>query len=494
MVARCGYYQSLALALTLGLLFIAAVPLLAGPEPRIAEAARNRDLAAVRSLLKSGADPNTPRSDGSTAIHWAARWDDLALAELLVAAGADVNRVNPYGVTALSLAAVNGSAGMAERLLAAGANPNLGHLSGETPLMNAARSGSVDTVRALATHGADLNAHEKVKGQTALMWAVAERHLEAARALIDLGADIHAKSASGSNALMFAARDGDIDLVKMLLGKGARVQETAADGATPLLIATIRGHVPLALFLLDHGADPNAAGTGYTALHWAAGRWETVHTHDYDVPTGEWSRLAGLPRAEKFELMKALVAHGANVNAKATRLPPRYGYSLFNSVGRYAVGGTPFHIAAVSADPEVMRFLAANGADPSIRGGANTTAIIAAAGRTMIPGETRVSEAEHLEAVKAAFDLGVDIAATNDDGWNAVHAAAYAGFDSIVRYLVERGVDVNLISKRGYTPLKVAEGYVFPNMVNIKTSTVDVLRALGGVSTPGPPPRVNEER
>src|SRR5262249_14977931 len=208
---------------------------------------------------------------------------------------------------------------------------------------------------------------------------------------------------------MFAAREGDIELAKVLLDKGASVKETAKDGTTPLLIATVRGHVPLAKLLLDKGADPNAAGTGYTALHWAAGRWESVHTHDYEVPTGEWSALGGLSRTAKFELMDALLAHGADVNKRMTRSAPRYGYTLFGAVARWGSSATPCYRAAVSGDAEVMRYLAKHGADPKIRGGANCTAIIAAAGRTMIPGETRVSEAEHLEAVKAAVELGDDI-------------------------------------------------------------------------------------
>src|SRR5512143_383945 len=103
----------------------------AGAEPaRVADAARRRDLASVRTLLAAHANPNLARADGATALHWAAHFDDLAMADLLIAAHADVNAANPYGVTALSLAAANGSARMVERLLTAGANPNLAHVSG----------------------------------------------------------------------------------------------------------------------------------------------------------------------------------------------------------------------------------------------------------------------------------------------------------------------------------------------------------------------------
>ncbi len=80
-----------------------------------------------------------------------------------------------------------------------------------------------------------------------------------------------------------------------------------------MLVATVRGHSPLAIFLLEQGADPNFDGMGYTALHWAAGTWETALTGPKGIkaqPGNDWAALAGLPTG-KVELVKALLAHGA---------------------------------------------------------------------------------------------------------------------------------------------------------------------------------------
>src|SRR5262249_32184630 len=127
---------------------------------RIADAAKNRDGAVVRALLKQKADVNARQLDGATAIHWAAYWDDVEEADLLIRAGANGNGVNDDGVTPLWLACHNGSAAFAERLLKAGADPSTALPTGETPLMTAAQTGKVDVVNLLIGKGVDVNAKE----------------------------------------------------------------------------------------------------------------------------------------------------------------------------------------------------------------------------------------------------------------------------------------------------------------------------------------------
>src|ERR1700694_4332066 len=68
----------------------------AGKDLRLVEAAKAKDAAAVRSLLKSGVDVNNAQGDGATALHWAVHHDDLATTDLLLQAGSRAN-----GATAL---------------------------------------------------------------------------------------------------------------------------------------------------------------------------------------------------------------------------------------------------------------------------------------------------------------------------------------------------------------------------------------------------------
>lgn len=144
--------------------------------------------------------------------------------------------------------------------------------------MTVARAGNAEAVSALLTHGADVNAAETSLGQTALMWAVSQKHLKVARTLIEHKADVHARSKNGFTPLLFAARQGDLEIARLLLANGSDVKEAASDGSSALVVATVRGHAAVAKFLLDQSADPNADGSGYTALHWAAGTWEVQLT------------------------------------------------------------------------------------------------------------------------------------------------------------------------------------------------------------------------
>ena len=447
---------------------------------RVVEAAKHQDKVTLRALLDRRADVNAPQADGATALHWATYWDDLETVTLLIDAGARVNATNDLGVTPLSLACANGSASLVSTLLKAGADPDTTAASGETPLMAAARSGSTGAVKALVSHGAEVNTKTPVNEQTALMWALSEKHLDVAQTLIEQGANISTRSKGGFTPLLFAARQGDLDGARILLNAGADVNETSSDGSA-LLVATIRGHVPLAIFLLDQGANPNASETGYTALHWATGSWETEMTGPNGIvaPSDrEWRMMVGLQEG-KLELVKALLAAGANPNAQLEKQPPRVGYSKENEK---PIGATPFLLAAMAGDASVMRVLMNGGASPLLMSQDKTTPLMMAAGVRRDLSESRVSESSSLEAVKLALELGADVNATNDEGDTALHGAARIKSDAIVQLLVDNGARVHARNKLGQTPLFIAERYFHPGSppLLVQTSTAKLLRRLAG--------------
>jgi ankyrin repeat protein len=463
-----------------------AVPLLfpidptAAGDAQVAAAARARDRNAVRRLLAGHADVNAALPDGATALHWAAQWDDLETTELLIRAGANLDAADQYGVTPLLLAAENGNASIAGALLAAGASPNLALPTGETPLLAAARTGKPDVVKVLLARGAQANAREKTRGQTALMWAAAEKHLDVVRLLIEGGADVHARSSAGFTPLLFAARDGDVEMTRALTAAGADVNEAAADGTTALLTALIRHRIDYARFLLERGADPNK-GSGYTPLHWAAGEW----SGDLSVsvtPDSEWGAFGGLSRSERLDMVKLLLAHGADPNARVTRNIRRYGGAGGNAGS--LVGATPFLLAAMAADVDVMRLLVTAGADPLATTESKTTALMLAAGLAHSPGVTPISDAAALEAVKLTIDLSNDVHAANAAGETALHAAAYWGADAVAGFLIDKGANVNVKNRRSWTPLIITEGIYQGGGVKYFPSTADVLRKHGAEASP----------
>ena len=160
------------------------------PSAPVSDAAMTRDLATLRALLESGADPNAAHGDGMTGLHWAARNGDLEIAALLLSAGSLTEATTRVGAhTALHVAAKVGNADIVAQLLAAGADPNAVTTTGVVPLHFAAGSGSAAAVTHLAVAGGDVDAREPSWGQTPLMFAAANGRVDAITALLAAGAD-----------------------------------------------------------------------------------------------------------------------------------------------------------------------------------------------------------------------------------------------------------------------------------------------------------------
>jgi ankyrin repeat protein len=423
-------------------------------------------------------DVNARSTDGSTALLWLAHWNDAATAELLLKAGADANAANDFGMTPLSQACTNASAALVRLLLKSGANPNTAIATGETPVMTCAKTGSVDAVRQLLEFGAAINAKEPAQNQTAVMWAAAERHADVVSALIAAHADLKAHSKEGFMPIHFSARVGDLESIKLFLAAGVDVniltqtnQPQAAEsdepaitigltraarvggspGYSPLLVATLRAQVDVALYLLDHGADPNIEAPGFTPLHWASTTWEGYAANPV---YGFEDAMSGIPdRQAKLKLVKALLAHGAKVNARMTKRQPSFATGYTD-----AVGATPLLLAASVDDVEVMRILLDAGADPKITTGTKATSIMAATGLNHGIGESLVTEAQAIEAVKLLLDHGVDPKGETTVGENALFGPAYRGWNTLLAQLIDLGVNVNSVSKAGTTPYRAANG------------------------------------
>ena len=87
--------------------------------------------------------------------------------------------------------------------------------------------------------------------------------------------------------------------------------------------------------------------------------------------------------------------------------------------------------------------------------------MVAAGVGTQAPGEDPGTEPEVLEAVRVALELGNDPNAVDKNGETAMHGAAYKHAPTVVRFLAAKGANVdvwNQPNKKGWTPLKIAEG------------------------------------
>jgi ankyrin repeat protein len=326
------------------------------------------------------------------------------------------------------------------------------------------------------------------------MWAAAEGNADVVKELIRAGADLHARLDSGFTPLLFAVREGKTQAVKALLEAGADVNESIQPahrfaggkapraGTTALHMAVDNAHYELAAFLLDKGADPNAIGPGYTPLHIVTWIRKPGGGDNDPAPDGSGNMTS-------LEFVKALVKHGANINARMTK-KVSVGLTSLNTVG-----ATTFLLAARTADAELMRFLAALGADPNIPNADHANAMIVAAGLgTRSPGEDAGTESEVVEALQAALDLGVDINAVDDNGESAMHGAAYKNLPGAVNFLAAHGAKIevwNRPDKQGWTPLIIAQGHRFGNYKPspVTVEAIEKIMRAAGVPIPPEPPR-----
>jgi ankyrin repeat protein len=210
-------------------------------------------------------------------------------------------------------------------------------------------------------------------------------------------------------------------------------------------MAIVNVHFDVAALLIDKGADPNIAdSSGMAALYGAV----DMHTNGPYInrpsrkPTGD---------VDAVELVKRLLERGADPNARL-RTPT---LQRFHNGGDPLLtdGATPLMRAARSADLVAMRLLMEKGANPNLATKNFTTPLMFAAGL----GGGRRSEDDLVEAASLCLKWGADVNAFNSTGQTALHIAVERS-DRLVKFLVERGAELDLKDKDGRTPLDVALG------------------------------------
>src|SRR5688572_7673283 len=390
-------------------------------ETPIMAAARSGKIDAARVLLDAKADINAKEGwGGQNAIMWASAQGQAEMVKFLASKGADLNQhgvtrqwerkiikeprpkdMNKGGFTALIYAAREGCTKCAEYLLAAGADPDLQDPDGMTALTMALFNLHFETAIAIVKGGADLD-----------RWDLY------GRSPVYMAADVSTLPMKGNGAMAVLPSDDTVtalDVAKLMLEKGANPniqlkrrppyrdvpQDRGGDGAlaqgaTPLFRAARGGDAAMVELLLKHKALvdlPNKDGA--TPLMAAAG-------FDFGARV-----TRGRNRTDEGVIgsMKALIAAGADVNAKSLTEPPR------------GAGGAP----------------GGRGGDGGGRGGG-----VGGGG-----GGGRGSQMPSANVVPHQ---------------TALHAAAQRGFTSFVEFLAKNGADLNAKDANGRTALDLARG------------------------------------
>lgn len=271
-------------------------------------------------------------------------------------------------------------------------------------IFQAIESNDYEAVRAHVLTGTPVNAVNPY-GHTPLFVAISDRRQDMVRFLIDHGASVNAETSGSLSPLYEAAGQGNLDLVKELLDKGAKADETYLHGQTALMAAANSGNFDVVKLLLDRGAKA-----------------------DTETDNGGGSPLCNAVLSGNIRVVKLLLDHGANIKATANK------------------GETPLHFAATRGDVPIAELLLSRGASADTR---DDVGIIPLATSLLkgTDGMTRL-----LMSHTTRFNV-VDTIKGSDLLHYAVlgHAAT-----DIVKTLLAKGCDPNLINRDGETPLSIA--------------------------------------
>ena len=491
-------------------------------------ASRSGHAGIVRLLADAGANLEATTETGETALHYAAWSGNPEIAVALVDKGSDVDaQETANGQTPLMFAAAYGRTEVVRSLLGAGADPSIQTHVIDYPAMAREDRELIKQrdARLSALFGEDVISETPVDGtrqdddeeaDEAEEEAEEEEEEErpAGRATTrgqtraPMSYDQLVGRQGGNAALHYAAREGHHDIVKALLDGGADIdQVTGGDLSSALLMATLNGHFDLAMWLLDQGADPNLqSDPGATPLY-AAVHLQWVPKSFYPQPTAIKQE-----NTTYLELMKALLDAGAEPNV---RLKRHLWYTSFNHnvLGVDTWGATPFWRAAYGTDVDAMRLLVAYGADyttPTFRppgrpstgngreggekkpdpsglpqvpiGGPGVQPIHAASGvgygLGLAGNAHRHAPNGWLPSVRYLVEeLGADVNARDYNGFAPLHNAAARGDRELIEYLVGRGADVTVLTRKGETTADMANGPV--QRVTVFPEIVALLERLG---------------
>lgn len=221
---------------------------------------------------------------------------------------------------------------------------------------------------------------------------------------------------SAQNSELFnKVRDNDLNAVKKLLAAGADVNmQDDMMGYTPLILSVHNGHKEMAELLLSKGAALNQQEerTGYTPLMLAL-------------------------NSNNAELAKFLIDKGADFKIKSN-------------------DGATALILACGVSPELAKTLLSKGADihaVTEKGqGVFTQCVLAG----MMGGNEKITP----EFAEFLLSKGADIDEKNTmggyKGYTPLFWAILYGETDVVKFLANKGADVNAVADNGKTPLSIA--------------------------------------
>ncbi len=376
------------------------------PEDVYLSAAVNGDVIMLRRMLDQGMDVDTRDKEGVSAVLRAANAQKPQAVRFLLEAGASIDARDLSGRSLVHLAAAYpGTLGMLDEFLSRGLTVDDQFEGGVTPLMSALLRG----------------------------------HLEGAWALLERGADPCLRDAEGDTCVIhmldgiYAFRSGEpnresLDLLQELLRRGVDVHARGRYGRDAMSIAASRGLGPALAMLQRHGARvADHIGTDPTLLQQA---WMGRHADE-----AKWL----LEQGAVLDFHSAVALGRCQEVSAALEKDPALLHSSFKPLRT-----APLGLALYQGQPDLVRLLLKNGADPNgpdPAGGALPNAV------------RHLADAAILELL---IEHGAALDAADGDGNTALNYAARRDRLDLAELLLKAGADPNARTERGYTVIGFA--------------------------------------
>ena len=422
----------------------------------------------VKLLLEHGIDPNIEIGFDTALLPIVAKNGHIEIVKLLLKQGAHPDSKN-YGKTAMIHAAWRGDIKMCQLLLKHGANvdgaENMTSLKNRTPLMAAANKGHTELVKVLLTHGANVNAKQKHYNNTALSEALKNRHREITKILLEHGATFN------DSALLLVTYNNWPEIVRLLLEDGADANIIQKyTNMTPLIESSSRGYFEIVEMLLKYGASIDAQNSRkLTALMMAtkAGYAEITRLlleRKANPNFQDQNGLTALMLASQkghLEIVQALLKNGADISiATKSTHPPKFTALM------YAVNGLYYEIA---------KSLLAHGANINFQDVDDESVLIKFLRNAIRDESITDKKGKPFLFLDYLLDKNVDVNIRSSKGYTALMVVAMINpsewysykskvevlkieqaFADITKVLIEHNADISLRNLKGESALDLA--------------------------------------
>lgn len=431
--------------------------------------------AKIAELLLDNGATTEGIPDSCSPLHSACLNGNLEVFRLLIAHKADVTAKDYRGESPLhcALKRIDPPSELIEELIKHGADVNGQDNSSQAPLDLAAQSGSAKIVSILLNSGADIN-DDDVFGRTALHSAAADGNLEIVKLLVERGANLNLCDRQGISTLALAVRySGNLDVARYLLQKLAAQGDknsyiTAVDirGQTVLHAAAAGGNLGIVKLLIEEGADLGLRDKkGNSALSWAVqgGSMDIVQylLLQFAAKGDERSYITAVDTRGRTAL------HRAAAKGHVEIVKMLLGVAGADSALRArdnVLGMTPLHSAAFQGHDKVVDILLEYGGDMGVKNRLGETPFdMALKGWNRGTGSSEGGGNCLICMIKNSQGVLVD-------SRRLLYTAAKKGNESIVRYLLELGVNPNEVDEHGWTPMLFALCYEKPAIAKILES------------------------